>query len=104
VYLGRLTLLMIFRLLIQKKEKKKKKRLFKIFPCLQMLSGPILVLSIATALSDEAVCTSGTSDGVSDSHTHSEPSSELSSVQSNMDTRYIIEQDDACKFDISFVI
>jgi hypothetical protein len=94
---------MIFRLLIQKR-KRKKKRLFKIFPCLQMLSGPILVLSIATTLSDEAVCTSGTSDGVSDSHTHSEPSSELSSVQSTMDTRYIIEQDDACKFYISFVI
>ncbi|XP_062172530.1 uncharacterized protein LOC133878057 isoform X2 [Alnus glutinosa] len=54
---------------------------------MQMLSGPILVLSIATTLSDEAVCTSGTSDGVSDSHTHSEPSSELSSVQSTMDTR-----------------
>lgn len=69
-----------------------------------MLSRPILVLSIASALSDEAVCTSGTSDDTSDSHTYSEPSSELSSVQSNMDTRYIIEQDDACKIDILFVI
>ena len=59
------------------------------------------------------MCTSGTSDGAgdshtsdgaSDSHTYSEPSSELSSVQSNMDTRYIIEQDDACMLDILFVI
>lgn len=71
---------------------------------MQILSRPILVLSIATAFSDNAECKSGTSDGVNDSHTYSEPSSELSSVQSNMDTRYIIEQDDACKFDISFVI
>lgn len=54
---------------------------------MQILSRPILVLSIATAFSDNAECKSGTSDGVNDSHTYSEPSSELSSVQSNMDTR-----------------
>ncbi|KAG2673519.1 hypothetical protein I3760_13G095500 [Carya illinoinensis] len=54
---------------------------------MQVLSRPILVLSIATAFSDEAECSSGTSDGVSDSHTHSELGSDLSSVQSNMDTR-----------------
>ncbi|GMY10807.1 phosphatidylinositol/phosphatidylcholine transfer protein sfh2 [Fagus crenata] len=53
----------------------------------QALSRPILVLSIATAFSDQSECSSGTSDGVSDSHTCSEQSSEQSSVQPNLDTR-----------------
>ncbi|KAF5446973.1 hypothetical protein F2P56_032565 [Juglans regia] len=56
---------------------------------MQVLSRPILVLSIAAAFSDEAECSSGTSDDVSDSHTHSELGSELSTVQSNMDTSVI---------------
>lgn len=67
---------------------------------MQALSRPILVLSIATVFSDQSECSSGTSDGVGDSPTYSEQHLEQSSEQSNLDTRYIIEQDGAYKFEI----
>lgn len=67
---------------------------------MQALSRPILVLSIATVFSDQSECSNGTSDGVGDSHTYSEQHLEQSSEQSNLDTRYIIEQDGAYKFEI----
>ncbi|XP_057956081.1 uncharacterized protein LOC131149553 [Malania oleifera] len=64
----------------------------------QILSRPLLVLSIATAFSDKSEHNNGTSDGfddtdvVGDSHAYSESHSELPSEQSTLDIR--IHDDD----------
>uniref|UniRef100_A0A5B7C3A5 CRAL-TRIO domain-containing protein n=1 Tax=Davidia involucrata TaxID=16924 RepID=A0A5B7C3A5_DAVIN len=63
----------------------------------QILSRPLLVLSIATAFSDQLGCDNVTSDdtedshGLNDSHSFSESHSELPSVQSTSDTRILGE-------------
>lgn len=54
----------------------------------QVLSRPLLVLSIATVFSDQSECSDGKSDCSADSH-DSVAYSELSSVQADMNTRYI---------------
>lgn len=52
---------------------------------MQMLSKPLLVLSIATSLSDQTESMGGNSDGVRDSPSYSEMYSELSSENSSTD-------------------
>lgn len=54
----------------------------------QILSKPLLVLSIATSLSDHTESVSGNSDDISDSPSYSEMYSELSSENSSTDERY----------------
>ncbi|XP_022148409.1 uncharacterized protein LOC111017064 [Momordica charantia] len=54
---------------------------------MQILSKPLLVLSIATSLSDQTESMSGNSDGISDSPSCSEMYSELSSENSSTDAR-----------------
>lgn len=62
-----------------------------------MLSRPLLVLSIATAFSDQLECTNETSDGDNGSHGNNdsqecsepEPHAGPSSSQSTPDTRYV---------------
>jgi len=54
----------------------------------QVLSRPLLVLSIATVFTDEPQCSDGTSDCVVDSP-DSQVSAELSPAQSISNTRYI---------------
>lgn len=51
------------------------------------LSRPLLVLSIATAFSDQVEYTNGTTGGISDSPTDPEPHSELSTEQCNLEAR-----------------
>lgn len=51
--------------------------------CLQILSRPLLVISIATALSDQSECSDGISDSITDSQ-----DSESSSVHTKLSTRY----------------
>lgn len=53
---------------------------------MQMLSRPLLLLSVAEAFSEQSVC-SDDSDGNSDSHEHSEINSEPSLVNSQLDAR-----------------
>lgn len=57
----------------------------------QMLSKPLLVLSIATSLSDQTESMGGNSDDISDSPSYSEMYSELSSENSSTDARYCNE-------------
>ncbi|KAK9280634.1 hypothetical protein L1049_014330 [Liquidambar formosana] len=60
---------------------------------MQILSRPLLVLSIATTFYDQSECGNETSDSISDSHVTndsnacSEPNSEQSSVQPTLETR-----------------
>ncbi|KAA8549245.1 hypothetical protein F0562_000929 [Nyssa sinensis] len=64
---------------------------------MQILSKPLLVLSIATAFSDQSGCDNDNSDdiensrGFNDSHSRSESHSELPSLQSTLDTRILGE-------------
>ena len=53
----------------------------------QMFSRPLLVISIATAFSEQPETNDGFSDSASDSSTCSEVHSEESSVQTALDTR-----------------
>lgn len=55
----------------------------------QVLSRPLLVLSIATVFTDQPQCSDGTSDCVVDSP-ESEVSAELSPAQPISNTRYMI--------------
>ncbi|KAL6967485.1 hypothetical protein U1Q18_033295 [Sarracenia purpurea var. burkii] len=65
--------------------------------CLQTLSRPLLVLSIATAFSDQPGCSNITSDAIDDSNvpndsqSSSESNSDLRSVQSTLDIRILDE-------------
>ncbi|KAK7312484.1 hypothetical protein VNO77_36377 [Canavalia gladiata] len=54
---------------------------------MQVLSRPLLVLSIATVFTDQPQFSDGTSDSVTDSH-DSEVSAELSPVQTNLNTSH----------------
>ncbi|KAJ7947676.1 Sec14 cytosolic factor [Quillaja saponaria] len=53
---------------------------------MQILSRPLLVLSVATAFSDQSECSNGTIDDVTDAY-DSEVHSELSSAQATLNTR-----------------
>ncbi|KAL5581037.1 hypothetical protein UlMin_013479 [Ulmus minor] len=53
----------------------------------QMFSRPLLVLSIATAFSEQAELNNGTSDSTNESRAPSEGHSEISSAQTTLDTR-----------------
>lgn len=61
-----------------------------------MLSKPLLVLSIATSLSDQTESMGGNSDAVRDSPSYSEMYSELSSENSSTDARYCNEMAPGC--------
>lgn len=60
--------------------------------CMQMLSRPLLVLSIAEAVSERSECGDETSYGISASHANSESPPEISSVHSPPVTRYLDRQ------------
>lgn len=63
---------------------------FDVVACFQVVSKPLLVLSIATAFSDEAELFNKTSDGINNSDACSEVDSEVSSEcinDSTLDTR-----------------
>lgn len=61
-----------------------------------MISRPLLVLSIATAFSEEAESSDGTSGSAHETSACPEVPSEISSVQTTLETRYgIINMDEA---------
>ncbi|XP_008448393.2 uncharacterized protein LOC103490594 [Cucumis melo] len=64
---------------------------------MQMLSKPLLVLSIATSLSDQSDSMGGSSDGISDSPSYSEMHSELSSENSSTDASACDEAPQSCE-------
>ena len=53
--------------------------------CYQVISRPLLALSIATIFSDQSECSDGKSDCVTDSHVYPE----LSPGRADMNTRYM---------------
>jgi hypothetical protein len=58
--------------------------------CYQVLSRPLLFLSIATVFTDELECSDGTSDHITDSQDSEISAAEPSPVQDNLNIRYMI--------------